>query len=74
VQAYCDPLEVRCVLSERAGMDVGDEAALDALAHRSTPLEAAAAMAIAEAATSQLGVLTPQVMDDLDRDAGNTAI
>jgi hypothetical protein len=74
VQAYCDLLEVRWLLSERAGRDVGDEAALEALAHRSTPPEAAATMAIAEAATAQLGVLTPQIMDDLDRDAGNTAI
>jgi len=73
-QAYCDLLEVRWLLSEQAGRDVGDEAALEALAHRSTPPDSAATMAIAEAATAQLGVLTPQVMDDLDRDAGNTAI
>jgi hypothetical protein len=73
IQAYCDLLEVRWLLSEHAGGDVGDDAALEALAHRSTPPESAATMAIAEAATAQLGVLTPQMMDDLDRGAGNTA-
>ena len=73
IQAYCDLLEVRWLLSERAGGDVGDEVALEALAHRSTPPESAATMAIAEAATAQLGALTPQMIDDLDRDAGNTA-
>jgi hypothetical protein len=72
IQAYCDLLEVRWLLSEHACRDVGDEAALEALAQRSTPPESAATMAIAEAATAQLGVLTTQIMDDLDRDAGNT--
>ena len=33
-QAYCDLLEVRWLLSEEAGTDVGDEPALAALAHR----------------------------------------
>jgi hypothetical protein len=31
-------------------------------------------MAIAEAATAQLGALTPHLIDELDRRAGNTAI
>jgi hypothetical protein len=74
VQAYCDLLEVRWLLSEQAGRDVGDEAALEALAHRQAPPESAATMAIAEAATAQLGALTPEMIDDLDRGAGNTAI
>ena len=65
VQVYCDLLEVRWLLSEQAGHDVGDAAALEALAHRSVPPESAAKMAIAEAATSQLAVLSPQMLDTL---------
>jgi hypothetical protein len=51
VQAYCDLLEVRWILSERAGRDVGDQAALAALASRETPTGSAARMAVAESAT-----------------------
>jgi len=58
VQAYCDLLEVRWLLSEQAGHDVGDAVALDALAHRSMPPGSAATMSIAEAATGQLPVVT----------------
>jgi hypothetical protein len=54
IQAYCDLLEVRWLLSERAGRDVGDEVALEALARRAVPSEAAATMAIADAHTGQL--------------------
>jgi hypothetical protein len=48
VQAYCDLLEVRWLLSERAGRDVGDAAALAALAERRAPLDSAAALIEAE--------------------------
>jgi tRNA A-37 threonylcarbamoyl transferase component Bud32 len=51
IQAYCDLLEVRWLLSERAGHDVGDEAALAALASRQAPSESAAQMVVAETAT-----------------------
>jgi hypothetical protein len=51
IQAYCDLLEVRWLLSERAGRDVGDQAALEALASREAPPESAAAMAVVEAPT-----------------------
>ena len=51
VQAYCDLLEVRWLLSERAGRDVGDQAALEALASMQAPPESAAAMAVVEAPT-----------------------
>ncbi len=51
VQAYCDLLEVRWLLSERAGRDVGDAAALQALASRQAPSESAAEMAVVEAPT-----------------------
>lgn len=51
IQAYCDLLEVRWLLSERAGRDVGDQAALEALASRQAPPESAAAMAVVEAPT-----------------------
>jgi hypothetical protein len=65
VQAYCDMLEVRWLLSEQAGRDGGDATALDALARRSAPAESAATMAIAEAATAQLEARTPPRLDDL---------
>ena len=69
VQAYCDLLEVRWLLSERAGRDVGDAMALEALAHRSVPADSAAKMAVAEAPTGQFPVLTPQLLDDLAQDS-----
>ena len=52
VQAYCDLLEVRWLLSERAGADVGDAAALAALG-AGAPTDSAAKMAVADAATGQ---------------------
>jgi tRNA A-37 threonylcarbamoyl transferase component Bud32 len=57
IQAYCDLLEVRWLLSERAGQDVGDEAALAALASRQTPSESAAQMVVAETATGSFTAL-----------------
>ena len=48
VQAYCDLLEVRWLLSEQAGHDVGDGAALDALANRAQPTDSAAMVVVAE--------------------------
>jgi hypothetical protein len=41
VQAYCDLLEVRWLLSEQAGRDIGDDAALAALADHAVPTDAA---------------------------------
>jgi hypothetical protein len=51
IQAYCDLLEVRWLLSEAAGRDVGDSVALEALASRRAPPESAAALAVVEAST-----------------------
>jgi hypothetical protein len=68
IQAYCDLLEVRWLLSEQAGHDVGDAVALEALAKRSMPPQSAATMSIAEASTGQLPALTPQLLGQL-RDA-----
>ncbi|RZT86129.1 lipopolysaccharide kinase (Kdo/WaaP) family protein [Pseudonocardia sediminis] len=48
VQAYCDLLEVRWILSERACADVGDAVALAALGG-SAPTDSAAKMAVADA-------------------------
>jgi Domain of unknown function (DUF4032)/Lipopolysaccharide kinase (Kdo/WaaP) family len=56
-QAYCDLLEVRWLLSEEAGMDVGDEPALAALAHRDAPSESAATIAFVDVATRELPAL-----------------
>src|SRR5919197_3963405 len=47
IQAYCDLLEVRWLLSERAGRDVGDQAALRALAAHQPPSESAAQLVVA---------------------------
>jgi tRNA A-37 threonylcarbamoyl transferase component Bud32 len=60
IQAYCDLLEVRWLLSEEAGHDVGDEAVLAALAKRQTPSESAAQMVVAEAATGSFPALDPR--------------
>jgi tRNA A-37 threonylcarbamoyl transferase component Bud32 len=51
IQAYCDLLEVRWLLSERAGQDVGDQAALAALGAHQPPSESAAQLVVAETAT-----------------------
>lgn len=62
IQAYCDLLEVRWLLSEQAGRDVGTQRALAALAGNVVPTDSAAKMAIAEIPTEPFAVL------DLDDD------
>ncbi|MBK6762640.1 MAG: DUF4032 domain-containing protein [Micrococcales bacterium] len=57
IQAYCDLLEVRWLLSESARHDVGSEAALAALRIQGPPRDAAAAMGVAEKQTSQFPAL-----------------
>src|SRR5450759_91880 len=59
IQAYADLLEVRWLLSEQAGRDVGDSPALAALARREDPVASAARMAIAETPTGQLSAVAP---------------
>ncbi|BDX30434.1 LPS kinase [Mycobacterium antarcticum] len=61
IQAYCDLLEVRWLLSERAGRDVGTNRALAALAGDVMPTDSAAQMAVAEVPTAPFAVLS---MDD----------
>ena len=61
IQAYCDLLEVRWLVSEKAGRDVGTNAALAALARHVVPDGSAATMAIAEVPTAPFAVLE---MDD----------
>ncbi|MCG5431038.1 DUF4032 domain-containing protein [Mycobacterium sp. MYCO198283] len=56
IQAYCDLLEVRWLLSEQAGHDVGTNRALAALARRRIPADAAATMAVAEVPTEPFAV------------------
>lgn len=48
VQAYCDLLEVRWLLSERAGHDVGNQAAIDTMAAAESPAGSAARMVALE--------------------------
>jgi tRNA A-37 threonylcarbamoyl transferase component Bud32 len=62
IQAFCDLLETRWLLSERAGFDVGDDAAVEALAERSTPGDAAANLVFVELPTTEVPALTPEAM------------
>ncbi|MCB0949036.1 MAG: DUF4032 domain-containing protein [Mycobacterium sp.] len=57
IQAYCDLLEVRWLLSERAGRDVGTEAALQALAGQVVPPESAAQLVVVETPTEPFSTL-----------------
>ncbi|GAA4869908.1 DUF4032 domain-containing protein [Actinomycetospora straminea] len=50
VQAYCDLLEVRWLLSEQAGADVGTDRALEALAERA-PTDSAARSVVVDTAS-----------------------
>ena len=52
IQAYCDLLEVRWLLSEQAGLDVGDEPALEALAERALPADSAADLSFVDLAAN----------------------
>ncbi len=51
VQAYCDLLEVRWLLSEQAGHDIGNQVALRSMAKAETPVGSAAQMVVAETPT-----------------------
>jgi hypothetical protein len=66
IQAYCDLLEVRWLLSEQAKQDVGEDAALEALARRAAPAGSAAKMAIADVSTGQLPALTPGLLNEIE--------
>jgi len=57
IQAYCDLLEVRWLLSEQACRDVGNERALVALGERSVPSDSAAKLAVVETPTEPFAVL-----------------
>ena len=57
IQAYCDLLEVRWLVSEKAGRDVGTNRALAALARDVIPTDSAAKMAVAEVPTAPFAVL-----------------
>ncbi|HYT24935.1 MAG TPA: DUF4032 domain-containing protein, partial [Actinomycetota bacterium] len=59
VQAYCDLLEVRWLLSEEAGRDVGDKVVLKALSSRQTPSGAAAELVVAESPTGTFPPVRP---------------
>ena len=52
VQAYCDYIEVKWLLSEEVGHDVGDEEAVRRIAEHAIPVGAAAGMAVAEESPS----------------------
>jgi tRNA A-37 threonylcarbamoyl transferase component Bud32 len=71
-QAYCDLLEVRWLLSETAGYDVGDGPALVALARREAPRESAANLGFVEMETQELPVAGPELLEELDPGGGAT--
>ena len=51
VQAYCDLLEVRWLLSEEAGHDVGNQVAIRSIEKKETPVGSSAEMSLAETPT-----------------------
>jgi hypothetical protein len=53
-QAFCDLLEVRWLLSEQQGADVGDEPALAALSASVVPVDSAANLGFVDQATKEL--------------------
>ncbi|MEZ0341279.1 DUF4032 domain-containing protein [Mycobacterium sp. pV006] len=57
IQAYCDLLEVRWLLSEQAQRDVGTERALQALSRQAVPDESAAQLRVVEIPTEPFSVL-----------------
>ena len=61
IQAYCDLLEVRWLLSERAGHDVGTERALQALAGTGVPSESAAQLAVVATGVAALTLVYVRV-------------
>ena len=70
----CDLLEVRWLLSERTGFDVGDEPALEALSRRSAPGGSAANLGgIIDVATRELPALTTETIADGDQAAAPPA-
>ena len=64
VQAFCDLLEVRWLLSEQQGSDVGDDPALEALARRVVPVDSAANLGFVDQATVELPVMTAVTEDE----------
>lgn len=57
IQAFCDLLEVRWLLSEHAGRDIGTERALQALSRNVVPSESAAQLVVVEDPTEPFSVL-----------------
>lgn len=68
IQAFCDLLEIRWLLSEQAGHDVGTERALAALARKRIPTDSAAQLAVVEVPTEPFKVL----FDDDSEDGAGT--
>ncbi len=67
IQAYCDLLEVRWLLSERAGRDIGTERALAVLARDGAPEDSAARLAAAEPPTAPMAVVSASETDSDDQ-------
>lgn len=60
IQAYCDLLEIRWLLSEREGHDVGTERALLTVAGNSVPSGSAAKMAVLDIPTEPFAAFDPE--------------
>ncbi|MGD8486802.1 MAG: DUF4032 domain-containing protein, partial [Chloroflexota bacterium] len=56
IQTYCDLLEVRWLLSERAGHDVGNQVAIATMAKMETPAGSSAQMVLAETPSKPRGL------------------
>jgi len=72
-QAYCDFLEIRWLLSEQAGHDVGDEATSQALADHVIPDDSAATISFVETPTAELPEVDAELLDDSETSAGPRA-
>ena len=74
IQAFCDLLEVRWLLSEQQGSDVGDGPALEALAARVVPAGAAAHLGFVDQATVELPVVRQRPAVEVGGRPGNRPV
>jgi len=74
IQTYCDFLEVRWLLSERAQRDVGDEVAIAAMKAHAEPSGSAATLAVVDDPTTPLERFTDEMLTYLDDDEPDDAV
>jgi hypothetical protein len=69
IQTYCDFLEVRWLLSEKAQRDVGTDVAIAAMKAQEVPSESAATLAVVEAPTTPLERFTDSALAYFEGDS-----